>query len=429
MDMGYNTFSHNKMNNNKILIIANVFPPSGGPGVQRTSKFVKYLPIHNWEPIVLTGQQKLRIRDDKLLSDIPLNTKIVKTFNMAPSESLKQTRIRGYFYRVLAWLSIPDLGIWWLPFSFLAGIKIFRQHQLKLIYATGGPFSSFILGVILKRIFKLPLILDFRDPWTLNPRRLPRKWHVLWREPIEGWLERVCLKNADKVLCVSEPMVQLFATRYGKAIIQKFAVITNGFDPDDFVKVDHNKFVDHIDDTDKITVNYVGTISSNRTFNIFLKGIQILLCRRPEFKTKLRCSVIGNNLMISKPELDSTVCWFGYVNHSQAINLMCQADFLLLLAENAHEATGKIFEYIATGNPILALAPAEGAIAQVLDQANLGKVVSPTDANAVANGLEELLDDLLAGIKPQPNWPAIEQYSRKKTTGQLAAIFDSLANT
>lgn len=414
------------MNTEKVLIIAYVFPPSGGPGVQRTSKFVKYLPTFNWEPIVLTGRQKLQLTDDNLLNDIPLNTKIIRTINLAPPESLRQVKLWGIFYRLLGWLSVPDLGVWWAPFALWHGIKILRREPIKVIYATGGPFSALIVGVILKRLFQLPLVLDFRDPWTLNPRRLPRKWHVFWREPVEQLLELMCLKNADKVLCVSQPMVQLFATRFEDAIIQKFGVITNGFDPDDLPH--HIEPGESAGCADKVNINYIGTINNYQTFDAFLKGVQILLSRRPELKTKVQCLFVGNNQPVEQAELDGIVSWSGYVSHPQAIRLMAQADILLLITGGSpHEVTGKLFEYIATGKPILALAPVDGAVAEILGQVKLGKVVSPTNPQDVAGGLEILLDDLLAGMQYKPDWQAINQYTRYNTAAQLAATFDGLA--
>jgi len=233
----------------KVLIISHPFPPTGGGGVQRISKFVKYLPRFGWLPVVLsTRPEYYPVKDESLLRDVPTDTRIVRTFSLEPGRSALavSSRARGpgrkprallsrwLIDRSIDWLFIPDKSIGWVPFAVRAGRRILAAEKPDLIFATGNPFSSFMVPYILGRSRNLPYVLDFRDAWTLEPYR---KRYATWRESIERRLERRLLERAAFAVMATEPMREAYAEEYPD-LAQKLRTVTNGYDEDDFLDIE-----------------------------------------------------------------------------------------------------------------------------------------------------------------------------------------------
>lgn len=412
----------------RVLFIAYFFPPLGGAGVYRTLKFVKYLPEFGWEAVVLTCQTGRRyLQDISLHQDIPPGTPIHRAPILDPDPGLaflNRLRLRPLSNWARRWLALPDLRVGWLPGAYRMGRNIIRQESIQAIYSTSFPYTGHLIGQALKKASGLPWVADFRDEWTQNPseiqspslhRRLSRQW------------EHNVLQEADRVISVSPIITQGLKELLPPPPPEKFATIVNGYDPDDFSTVDPYQR------TEKFTLAYTGALYGPRTANFFLAALADLLQKNAVPADRIRVRWIGTfpglKAEIERHGLQEQMEILGYQPHHAAIHEQRCADGLLLLlptlgGEGA--VTGKIFEYLASGKPILALVPPQGVAAQLLRQAGSGWIVPPEDVAAISQAILQLYRHWQSGQSLQPNWEVIRQYDRRILTQKLAALLDEI---
>jgi hypothetical protein len=175
----------------KVLMVAYHYPPIGGGGVFRTLKFTKYLPQFGFRPYVLTVKNSMYTSKDlTLVKEIPPEVRILKTFSFE-HRLLRASRLLNIDP---GWFFVPDVNVGWLPFSVRAGTKIIKQENIDVIYATAPIWTSLLIGCFLKKKTKKPLVVDFRDPWTINAHvEPPTRFHA----KIENFLERKVLQLPD----------------------------------------------------------------------------------------------------------------------------------------------------------------------------------------------------------------------------------------
>jgi glycosyltransferase involved in cell wall biosynthesis len=252
-----------------VLMIAYSFPPAGGPGVQRTSKFVKYLRNYGWEPVVLTRDDvNMPLRDESLIKDIPDNTKIIRTkaWDLTPSSGI--IGLMGKF--ISRKLLIPDSERLWEIFSGKTAEKVIESHNIQLIYTTSLPYSSHLMAIHLKKKYPhIPWVADFRDEWTNNPYILDNPYNPI-RMSIERKMEKKVLRTADCLITNTPIMLKNFLenNRDITDLKDRFFVIPNGYDPDDFKHV-HLGPSSAISSNDSFTITYTGSFYGRRKPDIF----------------------------------------------------------------------------------------------------------------------------------------------------------------
>lgn len=409
----------------KVLMLAYFFPPAGGGGVQRTTKFVKYLPEYGWQPVVLTVNEQIHtLRDSSLKEDLPADL-IVKATSAWQLPTCLPWRVRRFISR---WLLIVDEQMGWYRPAVLTGEKMIRELQPEVLYTTSAPYSSHLVGRTLKRKFNLPWLADFRDPWvgnfTVQP---PTPIHAA----ILRSLESSVVHLADRIVVVSEPMRQAMLTRYPDLPETNFITITNGFDPQDLTNAQVPGAIN-----DRFVITYSGTFyGSQRTPDAFLQGVKQAIADGLVSEERVEIRFVGNTGAILKEAvkkytLGHVVNLYGYVSHRASIQHLLAANLLLLVIGTGpgSEAvmTGKIFEYLATGRPILGLAPA-GAARQLIQEAHAGICVDPQDIGAIAAALGQAYRNWQNGqrlVHPDPS--ILERYDRRNLTGRLAGLFNEL---
>ena len=162
----------------RVLFISYAFPPVGGAGVQRVTKFIKYLADTGWDASVLTvANPSVPVMDHSLIAELPPQTHIVRARTFEPSYAAKHaissghaalTRGKAMLRKLAAGVLQPDPQVLWMPAAWRAATHLLRRTQHDAIIASGPPFSSFLLGAALSRRSGLPLILDYRDEWDLT---------------------------------------------------------------------------------------------------------------------------------------------------------------------------------------------------------------------------------------------------------------------
>ncbi len=407
-----------------VLMFCFLFPPLGGAGVQRTLKFIKYLPAHGWRPLTLSAQPlPPGPLDPDLCQEIPAEVKQFTCSGWRLPPRLPW-RVRSAITR---WLLL-DEHLGWLPFAIRRGRQIIQAERPAALYSTSAPVTDHLAARRLAAEFHLPWVADFRDPWVGNfSSQFATPLHALLAQS----QERKIVRQADAVLVVSDPMRQTFRRRYPETPETKFAVIPNGFDPSDFAEPAAD-----LSSPGKFTLVYTGSLyGQKQRATHLLQALRQAAAENPDLGQHVRLRLVGN---LNKPSIDEIAASglsdlvevTGYLPHHQAIQQMRSADVLVLLIGSGPGSdvvfTGKIFEYLAAQKPVLCLAPA-GAAADLVRQARAGQVVSPEDTGAIAAALIDLFKRWQAGtLAIQPDLQVIQGFDRRGQAARLAEILNSI---
>ena len=411
----------------KALLIAYHFPPLGGGGVFRTLKFTKYLPEFGYQPYVLTVKNPMyREKDQTLVKEIPAEAQVHRTFSFEH----RILRVPRLLNINLKWFYVPDQNIGWLPSGVSVGARLVKKENIDVIFATSPIWTSLLIGLLVKKKTKKPLVVDFRDPWTDNPfLNYPTKLH----QSLEGKLEKTVLSQADYITVATDLIKNGLIRKY-PFVKSKIETITNGFDPDDFKNLKIQR------KTGKFTITYVGSIYGLLTAKPFLIALKELVAEKKGFKEKVEAVFVGNcgketSRLVREFGLEETVRFVGYVPHRKGLEFMVNAQALLLLitlegVKGERILTGKLFEYLASRKPIIALVPENGLAAKVIKSLNAGTVVSPRDVQRVKKAIVNYFDQWVDGKLSEATdvTSDITSYSREVLTGKLAQIFDTLTN-
>lgn len=407
----------------RVLFIAYQFPPQGGGGVQRTAKFVKYLPQFGWRPTVLTTSAPPATVDDSLGRDIPPQTQVLRVRGMTMPKRLPW-RVRNGLKR---WVLTVDEEIGWQPFAERAGRKLLQAGDFQAIYTTSAPYTDHLVGLSLRKNFHLPWIADFRDPWLDNiftpfPTPLHRR--------ICGDLERRIVQQADYVVVVSDPMRRQLVDRYPLLAPDKFIIIPNGFDPEDF------EDVTPAPRDERLTIVYTGSLYGGRSARWFLEALQRAFAQGRLDRRSLQVRFVGaagveTPPLVAEYGLTDVVTLLGYTPHQQSISHLFAADVLLLIIGDGPNSevvlTGKLFEYLAARRPVLAMIP-QGAAADLLAEAGVGSVVGYRDVDGAVDALVALAERYRRGdLRADPNAAVLTRLDRRNQARQLAELLDEIA--
>ncbi len=413
--------------------------------MQRWLKFVKYLHQLGWEPIVYTPENpSFSIQDASLLKDISPSVEVIKFPIWEPydafyrfsklfgKKNIKQsdfvtTGNKSVFQMISTWIRgnffIPDARIFWVNPSVSFLTEIIRSNQIDKIITTGPPHSIHLIGLRLKK--KNPLlkwVADFRDPWS--------EWDLLdtlsltsVARTIHEKQERSVLRTADRVITIAPYHVNRLEMISGR----KVDLITNGFDQDDFNNIPRTR-------TDKFTIRHVGIVDELRDPRPVMEAIKELCQSKPELVNKIRIEFIGsvNSTFREFVERDIVLSkitrFVTQMPHSQLLLAYGQTDLqLLVLAYTAiapGNLPGKFFEYLASGNPILAVGPIEGDAAQVLRKTKAGEIIERTDKVGVQNSISRYFNNWETGKEVEGH--DVSDYTREKLTGQLVKLLEEL---
>ncbi|MDU5080372.1 glycosyltransferase [Tissierella carlieri] len=410
----------------KVLIIANEFPPMGGAGVQRTTKFVKYLPKFGYEPVVITKEHVADLTDKTLLEDLPKNLKVyrLKPYDTVNKKGILRLPFKFLGTRILS----PDSEFFWYYFNRDKIVEIIKKENINIIYTTSFPYSSHLMGLYIKRLFSnIRWITDFRDEWTNNPYHLD-SWYKKIKLNLEKKKELEVTNECDFLITNTPFMLDNFI-KDNPSLVGRSTYIPNGYDEEDFVGLNNAR-----DGGDKFVITYTGSLYGRRNLTEFLDGLKIAIDNKKIDKGKLEIRVVGNiyqevlDEYAKKYDLVDSMKSFGYLPHKESIQMLYNSDILLLVIGKGKGSknfyTGKIFEYIRVDRPILSIVPEDGAAAQVINETNTGTVVDPEDIDGISVALEKYYKSWTEGkLTHEPNWDKIQVYSRESQAKRLSEIF------
>jgi glycosyltransferase involved in cell wall biosynthesis len=436
----------------KILIIAYYWPPSGGSGVQRWLKFVKYLPQTGWQPIVFTPENpSFGTRDESLLKDIPPEAQVIHFPIWEPYEAFfRLSRIFGksnksksvsidmvaaktpsLFQRFSTWLRanffVPDPRICWIKPAVRFLSEFLKEHQITTVITTGPPHSLHLIGLRLKKKNQqLRWIADFRDPWSawgfldsLGVGKYARAKHRR--------LEAEVLRTADEVLTITPFYVRHFEA-LGKRPVQLF---TNGFDEDDFAKITHTKSA-------KFLIRHIGIVNEKCDPKPFLKVLSEIALENSDFAKAVQMEFIGEvhirikEFVRHSQELSAITVFTGNIPHSELMNLYGSTSLLLLVLLGYKDAEGympgKLFEYMATGLPVLGLGPVKGDAANLIQESGIGVMLDGEDADGMKHYVLDQFRAWQNGSVRSLNTAGANNYSRRAITIKLAKLLEQQAS-
>ncbi len=422
----------------KILIISYYWPPNSGSGVQRWLKFAKYLKRNNWKPIIFTPSNPYsELKDEKLNSDIKdidvlrypiwepysLKDKLFGSSSISQNSGVvsKKRSLKDMFFN---WIRgnffIPDPKKYWVNPSSHFLMNYIEENKIDYIVSSGPPHSMHLIALALKKRFNdIKWIADFRDPWSqldllddfyLSKRS--RSKHIK--------LEKQVLVNADLTLTVSPKWAREFKN-LGSANVK---IITNGYDNEDF-----NDF--KVSKSDKFIIGHFGILNHLRNPVELWKCLNDLCMSNTDFNNKLEIHLSGNidpkiiECINEYPLLKEKLFLYGYLNHNDVIKAYSKTSLLLLLLFNSESGKGnypgKLFEYLATKLPILALGPKNSDVENFLNE---GKYGSYFDYN------ESILlrDEILDVYNGKNKYRTVEDntFTREKLTVDLIKLLDEI---
>jgi len=425
----------------KLLIITYYWPPAGGPGVQRWLKFVKYLPDFDIEPIVYCPENpSYPIIDESLLGEIPDNLKvskqpihepyrfanflsgskaskissgvIPKKKNQSPIQQL-MLYVRGNFF-------IPDARKNWVKPSVAFLSEYISKHDIETVITTGPPHSLHLIGLQLKQNLNLNWLADFRDPWTTigyhNKLKLTKSSAKKHQD-----LEREVLNAADRIIVTSNNTKLEFSKKTDTPV----EVITNGYDVVNMSKPEKDQ---------QFSLAHIGSLLSERNPRMLWQALNELVTENVDFRQHLQlklAGVVGQEVLdsINDHGLNPYLKNLGYLSHDDAVRAQKSSQLLLLIEIDSEDTKaiipGKLFEYMVSGTPILAIGPQHSDVEKIIQKTNTGSYFLYQQKEDIKSKILFLFEEFKSGnLKVNPI--GLQKYSRKALTETLANVISEI---
>ena len=424
-------------NKGGVIILTYYWPPSGGSGVQRWMYFSKYLKELGWKPFVITVDEKKASYPflDMSLKKIVKDIKVIKTSTNEPLKIFSflttggfrkgipqgEIKIKGLFNKLSNYIRsnffIPDARLGWVDFAYTECKKLIIKNNINHIITTGPPHSTHLIGLKVKRDFKINWTVDFRDPWVnifYNKNFLFTKKSINKQKE----LEKKVLNNANLVLTTIggdlKEQLQL------KAPNQNFAVVPNGYDDVLINKIKSEKSKKYFH------IVYTGLLTKNHPYVSLLKNL-----KQNFGNTNLKLSLAGNisNKVINEiknflPKVKIKFC--GYLNHEDSVRLIKSADLLVnffFIGAEKEMISGKIMEYLATEIPILSIGDPSSEAGKILSKASCTKMVLRDSDKEIYLFLKKVIHNK---GKLKNTFPNLDNWSRKNITYKLSNLLSDL---
>jgi glycosyltransferase involved in cell wall biosynthesis len=417
--------------------------------VQRVLKFVKYLPSFGWNPVVLTVPEDADFpaRDASLGLELPPEAKVLRVRIFEPYGLYRKWTGRGksdpidiatntlesvgsVSERLAQWVRatffIPDARRFWKGPAVREGGRLLASGGIDAILSSAPPYTCHLIGRALSRRFRVPWIADFRDSWV-GWLSAPRRWWL--PDAVDRRLERGVLRQADRILAVSDGVRDDLKSRNPEVPMDKWRILPNGFDSADF------EGLVPCPSKDRFVLVYTGSLYGKRNPIPLLRAVESLLTARPALRGVLRIRFVGRmdpayaDAFLTLGEVFEHV---PYVPHRESLQTLVDASALLLVIDEATSAgtivTGKVYEYLAAKKPVLAIAP-EGDAARLIRSLGAGAVVPP-DAPAK---MEAVLAGWIDAWKrnaplPRASDADVRRFERKALAAELAGVLEGLAS-
>jgi len=423
----------------KLLIITYYWPPAGGPGVQRWLKFVKYLPDFDIQPIVYVPENPTYpIVDEGLLNEVSdkaiiLKNKIFEPYQLAGIFSKKQTqkissgiipaaKKQSVLEKLLLWvrgnLFIPDARKYWVNPSVAYLKKYIQENNIDTIVTSGPPHSLHLIGLKLKEELGVKWFADFRDPWTTIGYHKALKLSS-YADKKHKFLESKVLNAADTIIVTSKTTKSEFQLLTQKPI----EVITNGYDIENVAKQTLDE---------KFTMAHIGSFLSDRNPKVLWEVLQELVTENNAFSANFQLKLIGKISQeifesLSNYQLEAYCNNLGYISHTEAIAHQRKSQVLLLIEIDSEDTKsiipGKLFEYMVSERPIVAIGPKDSDFAEIISSTNTGVFFTYSEKERLKKTILSYFELFLEN-KLLVHPIGLQHYSRKSLTEKLVNLIN-----
>lgn len=362
----------------KILLIANHFPPAGGIQVQRALSLAKYLPQNGFDVHVLTTKYpQVAHYDRELLKQIPASVKVHRTWSLEPPFHLRKriwgaigkdamkhnsprppngsslaSSLRSLVKNRLTSVLSPDPQVLWYPFAVRRALKLIRRESIRTVLVTAPPFSTFLIGNELKRRFPfIRLVSEFRDEWlSYFLSAFAFRDDSVRAHAIE--MEQETVELSDCIVAAAPSTLSRIAARYPAQPDAKFQLVYNGYDPELL-----SGFHSRPHGLAKIIITYAGTVYPPSDPSLYLDALDSLPPdKRSMFETRF-IGRVAEGMEAVLRNRQSKITRIDFLPHRKMLKQLEETDFLLLPWNDLVNIPGKTFEYLATGKPIISLLP------------------------------------------------------------------------
>jgi glycosyltransferase involved in cell wall biosynthesis len=431
----------------KVLIITYYWPPMGGGGVQRWLKTTKYLRDYGWEPIIFTTQNgEATAIDVEMLKEVPDGVETIKVpiwepfglYKKITGKKKGQKLVQGmdqdssgsqFLQNLSIWIRgnffIPDARKFWIKPGSKSLEKYLETNQVDAIVSTGPPHTTHMIALEVCQKINIPWLSDFRDPWS-NIDFYHKLKLTKWADRKHKRLEQEVLKKSSEVVTVSSSWAADFFKISGRMPV----VITNGYDPADFInsgKVELDKM---------FTITHAGSLNDDRNPHALWKVLNELCRDIKGFKADLVVKFIGQVASSALEELTVSGLsdnFEGIENlpHHEVVEILIRSQLLLLPLNDTPNIDGvipgKLYEYIGAQRPIVCIGKPDGDAANIIYETNAGKVSDFKDTDSLKATIKEYYQQFKTNnLKVESR--GYEKYSRKLLAGQIAEELNKITS-
>ncbi len=432
---------------NTVLVIAYYFPPMGLSGVQRTLKFVKYLPQFGWKPIVLTTpvDTPYYAFDDSLLEEIreEIEAGRIEIYRTAADPSLKGVSKKGRLLKLPAqgWQRLrskiaqiirqPDSRIGWKELAVQTAEQILSDHKIDAIFSTAPPYTDFLIARELKERYAIPYLVDYRDGWVDN--QVLNYYLTPMHKRKAREMEYDVLRASDSIATANRRMKEILLEHYIFLDWNDVNILPQGYDPEDIERAE--PIARSIKEPNVFKLTYAGAFYVDRSPKALFQAVREAIKIKPELEKVLQLNFVGilqkeYKKLIRKMKLEHLVHEQGYMPHIESVAQLLSSDVLWMTMSDDVSAPGKLYEYFGTGKPILGFVPKQSHVErQLLEYGNA--VIAEADnvpeiTKALLNYYELWKQD---SLPVSTNEAFIEKFDRMSITKDLATILTFMSGS
>jgi len=414
----------------KVLIVTLYFPPAGGGGVQRPLKLAQYLPALGIETHVLAPDDPKWVHRDPDLR-VPTQAWIHRvryvgprarkpTEELAASEGLGRMLLQAQV--TARRLLLPDASVTWNLTAIPTAIRIARKEGIDAVLTTSPPGSIHLVGAAVKQATGIRWLADLRDPLVANQHRRADTAASRARQAANEQLARLVARQADAISCVSAAIAEEVRGLEPRGIVR---TISNGCDFDDFAGLEYRP-------APRFRITHTGSFFGQRDPRPFLQALK-------DSDVDAVARFVGDFRSTDRDwaaglALGDRLELIPYAPRAESLRLQRDSEALLLLVPDAGGRgkgvlSGKVFEYLAAGRPILAVVPPDGAAADLIRETGAGIVVAPDDIVGIGQALQELHARFVDGGLPaiELSEDARERLSRQTRVEETADLLREIA--
>ncbi len=415
----------------RVLFIAYLYPPIANSGTRRSLSFANHLPDFGWDPLVLTvADPDPKYLDSELLSEIRPEThvervptasrRLADTIARLAGSKQRQRVADALEWRISSLFQVPDESASWYPTAVRRGLELHRTHGFDVVYASGSPWTSFLIARAVAAKTGCPYVLDYRDPWR-STGTVAWDRQTAMQTRLGPFLERRAGRTAAAVITTTPTLVPDIREACGAKTVLS---ITNGFEPADF-ECDAVRPDDGL-----VRVAYTGVWRRGYGPDALYRAVRLLKDQASPHLSRLKVVTAGFAPGPAKQfGVEDIVEELGRVTHLRAVQIMKTADMLYLPVSDGYYANaslpGKLFEYLGSTTPIVATVPAESEVARVLSDVGGSARVDPGDDEALASVLKRVTQGEAAALLSARRPERLQTYTRRSITRSLSEVFSA----